>query len=272
MRFESAIPTRSTNIIRSTLKNIWVVIHDLHWGETSMETVAAWLDYIQKNREKIAGFIFAGDIFSNSCISHHNSQKPLYRPKGQYLKDEKTFATQILAPLEKALPKDCKKIYIMGNHDDWEDQIAETQPELAGVISHFDGLKLADKGWVRVPLGHAYKLGHLVVVHGEMLSGINAAKRALLIYGQSVLAGHMHNPQSCSQISPVDAKRKHMAWVAPISGSCNPDYARNKPNAWINGFSIVELHPHSNNFNVYPVITTKGTFSFGGTQYGKKSA
>jgi hypothetical protein len=233
-----------------------------------MQVVGAWLDFIKKNKASIAGFIFAGDIFSNTCISHHTAHQPLYRPKGQYLKDEKTFAEKILKPLEEALPKDCKKVYIIGNHDDWEVQIAETHPELDGVVSHYNGLKLADNGWELVPLGHAYKLGHLVVVHGEMLTGVNAAKKGLLIYGQSVLAGHLHAPSSATQISPVDGKRKHMCWVAPISGKCNPVYARNKPNAWMPGFTVVEMHENSKDFNVQPIIITGGRFSYGGRMYG----
>ena len=49
----------------------------------------------------------------------------------------------------------------------------------------------------------------------------------------------------------------------------NPVYVRNKPNAWVNGFSIIELQD-TGDFNVLPVVVSDGKFSYGGQLYGKR--
>ena len=141
------------------------------------------------------------------------------------------------------------------------------------MIERVDSLKLEERGWKIVPLGHSFKLGELNVIHGEILTGIGnqagafPAKKAIDIYSSNVLAGHTHAAQSFTKISPVEVKKKYMAWIAPILGACNPSYLRNRPTAWLNGFTIVELRDKGL-FNLYPVIVVDGKFSYGGKQYG----
>jgi hypothetical protein len=114
----------------------------------------------------------------------------------------------------------------------------------------------------------------LNIIHGEIVSGVGnqvsgqPAKKALEIYGSNVLLGHTHAPQSFAKISPVEAKKKYMAWVAPVLCTTNPAYLRNRPTAWINGFTIVELHSNGT-FNLFPIIVIDGKFSYGGKEYGR---
>jgi hypothetical protein len=58
------------------------------------------------------------------------------------------------------------------------------------------------------------------------------------------------SPQSLTKISPVEQKKKHCAWINPILGATHPDYLRNRPAAWLNGFSIVELYTANGFFNL----------------------
>jgi hypothetical protein len=256
-------------------KCIHVVVHDLHYPLWDKHTVYALFDFLSRNKNKIAGFGFAGDVFDNGCIAHHNQDKPLYRTQGAYMKDRKGFETDILTPLESILPKDAARWAIKGNHERFEDDFIEKHPELDGSLSHFDGLGLAARGWELIPLGHAKVIGHLTVIHGEILTGIGnqaglyPSRKAVELYGSNVLAGHTHSPQSYTRVSPVDHIRKFMGWIAPIAGRTNPSYLRNRPTAWLNGFTIVEMHPNGRNFNLYPVIVTEGVFSYGGEIYGK---
>lgn len=258
------------------MSSLYVVAHDIHYPKWSKPTYNAMLDFIARNRSKIKGFIFAGDAFDNEVISHHTKGKPLYRVRGGYMEDRKGFDKNILQPTEAVLPKDCEKVFIKGNHERFEDDFIEEHPELEGTVSHVDGLQLVEKGWKIIPLGHAYKIGKLTVIHGEVLTGIGnqastfPAKKAVDIYGTSVLAGHTHAPQSYTKISPVNDTDKFMAWIAPVLCTTNPSYLRNRPTAWLNGFTIVELRSDGA-FNVYPVIVIKGTFSFGGEEYGTKN-
>jgi hypothetical protein len=249
----------------------WVVAHDLHYPEYSKETWAALMEFIKD--VKPAGFIFGGDQFDNNEISHHTKGKPFYRERASYQRNTTGFTREILEPLDARL-KDAERVWIVGNHDRFEHDLIEEQPELEGIIERVDTLKLKERGWKVVPLGHAYKLGELNVIHGEILTGIGnqagafPARKAVELYGGNVLAGHTHAPQSFAKISPVEDKKKFMAWIAPILGGVNPAYLRNRPTAWLNGFTVVELRDKGM-FNCYPVVVIDGKFSYGGKLYGK---
>lgn len=252
---------------------IYVVAHDLHYPEYSKETWDAMIEFIKD--VKPAGFIFGGDQFNNEEISHHTKGKPFYRERASYKRNTDGFEREIFVSLDAALGTRAERVWIVGNHDRFEHDLIECQPELEGIIERVDALGLEKRGWKVVPLGHSFKLGELNVIHGEVVSGIGnqvsgqPAKKALEIYGSNVLLGHTHAPQSISKISPVEAKKKYMAWVAPILGKCNPAYLRNKPTAWMQGFTIVELRDKGL-FNLYPVIVVEGEFTFAGKLYGRK--
>jgi hypothetical protein len=245
----------------------WVWGYDMHYDQYDEPTWKALRKFIDDN--EIDGFGFGGDQFNNDEISHHTKGKPLYRERASFKRNTTNFTREILDPLEGSLGN-AERVWIIGNHDDWEHQLIEEQPELEGIIERADMIK--ERGWKVVPLGHSFKLGELNVIHGEILTGIGnqagayPAKKALEIYGGNVLAGHTHAPQSISKISPVEHKKKYMAWIAPILGRCNPTYLRNRPTAWLNGFTVVELR-EKGLFNLYPIIVIDGEFSYGGKLY-----
>lgn len=255
------MPTKKTST--------YVVAHDLHFPAMSKKTWNAMMEFIKDVKPQ--GFIFGGDQFDNNEISHHTKGKPFYRPRAEFNRNTTEFARNILGPLERSLG-DAERTWIIGNHDRFEHDLIEEQPELEGIIERVDTLKLEERGWDIVPLGHAKKLGELNVIHGEVLTGIGnqagafPAKKAIELYASNVLAGHTHAPQSFTKISPVEARKKYMAWIAPILGEVNPAYLRNRPTAWLNGFTIVELRAKGF-FNVYPVVVIDGTFCYGGKEY-----
>jgi hypothetical protein len=219
------------------------------------------------------GFVFAGDMFDNAEISHHNNAKGIYHERGSYKRNTERFDAEILRPIEAIMGRR-EKVWIVGNHDDWERQFIEENPELEGWMEREQALHLAERGWEIIPLGHAKRLGQLYVIHGEVLTGIGnqagayPSKKAVDIYGGCVLAGHTHAPQSYAKISPVEQRKKHMGWIAPILGACNPDYLRNRPTAWLNGFTVVEIYTANGFFNLYPIVVFKGKFCYGGRIYG----
>lgn len=261
-------------------RNLWVAAYDVHAPEVDKPTLAALLDFLQKNKKNIAGFVFGGDQLTNNEISHWTAGKPLHRPPGAFRKNTEWFNENVLKPVEDRLLPDTEKIWIEGNHDNYEYQLVEKQPELQGLVERPILLGLEDRGWSVIPIGHHYKLGKLLIIHGEALSGIGNqasiyhSKKAVENYGSSVLYGHMHSPQSYTRILPHDKRNKWSAWCAPIVGAVNPGYLRNRPTAWLNGFVIIELHKPGatdSNFNVYPITVSDGRFSFAGEVYGKKA-
>lgn len=250
----------------------YVIGADLHFPKLHRPTFEAMLEFIHDI--KPAGFIFQGDQFDNEEISHHNSNKPYYKERRSYIRNQENFATEILGPLEKALPRGASRTWIIGNHDDWEFQFVETHPELEGLVDRASALGLEEKGWEIIPLGHAKQLGELNVIHGEVLTGVGnqagmyPSRKAVEIYAGNVLAAHTHAPQSFTKISPVEQRKKHMGWINCILGATNPGYLRNRPTAWLNGFTVVELRSNGF-FNLYPIVVVDGKFAFGGKEYGK---
>lgn len=247
----------------------WVCLFDIHYPKYDKRTFNAAMQFIKAS--KPAGVLLGGDQLDNEEISHHNRNKPLYRERASYKRNSEGFDRDILKPLEQAVGN-AEKIWVIGNHCDWERQLIEENPELEGIIERPELLQLEKRGWKIIPLGHAYKLGELNVIHGEILTGIGnqagafPAKKAIEYYAGNVLAGHTHAPQSFTKISPVEVKKKYMAWISPIIGACNPSYLRNRPTAWLNGFTIVELRDKGL-FNLYPVVVIDGIFSYGGKEY-----
>ena len=254
---------------------LWVWAYDIHSPKVDWPTFNAMMDFLEKNRGKIRGFGFGGDQNDNEEISHHNKSKILFRGVGSYARNTELFNTKVLTPIEAALGAKVEKIWIEGNHDDWENQLVQEQPELLGTVERRKLLNLDRRGWVFISTGNVFRLGKLAVIHGETLTGLgnqaaaNHALRAVLAYGQSVLYGHIHSPQSAARIAPFGQKDKHMAWCSPISGKTNPTYLRNRPTAWVNGFTIVEVRKDGT-FNVAPIVVTRGVFNYGGVEYGSR--
>lgn len=249
----------------------WVAFYDVHYPKIDEPTKNALLDFLSKN--KVDGFTFGGDQLDFECISHHTKGKALYRPPKAYVKDIEGFDKNVLKPIEKLLRPETEKIWHIGNHERFEKDFVEEHPELEDLIDHTRILNLEARGWNIVPLGHSSRIGKLVVCHGEILTGIGnqagafPSKKAVEMYGASVLAGHTHAPQSYTKVSPVEHVQKWMGTIAPIGGRTNPGYLRNRPTSWLNGFVIIEVM-EGGNFNLYPVIVTKGQFSYGGKVYG----
>jgi len=252
----------------------YVSAADVHFPHVDYPTWNALMAFISDPAVALSGFIFQGDQFDNAEISHHNKSKPYYKEKASYKKNQTDFLLKILHPLEAALDtKGVKeRVWIQGNHDDWEFQFIEEHPELEGMLDRRTALELDERGWEFIPLAHAKVIGDLNVIHGEILTGIGnqagmyPARKAVELYGGNVLAAHTHAPQSYTKISPVEQKKKYMGWIAPIVGNVNPVYLKDRPTALLNGFTIIEVHPNGH-FNLFPVIISEGEFAYGGKLY-----
>lgn len=248
-----------------------IAVYDLHYPKIHKPTVKCYMEMVDDIKPDT--FIFGGDQFHFDCISHHTKQTPIFRTRRSYLNDIEGFDTEILKPLESKLPRNCEKVWIIGNHEDWEQDLINEQPELEDAIGHVKLLRLLQRGWKVIPLGHAYKLGKLFCVHGEVLTGIGnqagmyPSRKAVELYAGSVLAGHTHAPQTFTKVSPVEHTNKWQGHISPIAGNVNPEYLRNRPTAWLNGFNTIEYFSNGN-YNYYPIIVSSGICSYGGKVYG----
>jgi hypothetical protein len=243
---------------------LYVAAFDLHWPKPHKPTVNAMLDFVRKNN--IDGFIFGGDVFDNDHVSHHNKGKISIEASGTIAKDTKTFDDGLFTELNQILPKSCRKIWMDGNHDDWLNQYLEQHPQMAGSIERQNTLHLKSRGWEYFPCGSIVRIGRLCFIHGETLGGKYHAQTAVDRYCTNVAYGHFHTMQSAVKILPHNAEQRWVAQSFPAMCGLNPTYLRNKPTAWVNGFGIFEFYD-GGFFNMWPVVVTRGRFTFGGRVY-----
>lgn len=241
------------------------MLADIHFPAYDRATFRCALDFMRSN--PIAGVVLLGDQLDNAEISHHNVGKPIFKPTGEYAKNTAGFDRDILRPIEAAIGKDAERVWQIGNHCDWENQLVQAMPELKGTIERPILLRLRERGWKVNPLGESFKHGKLTHFHGESLSGQFHAKKAVETFCCNCVYGHFHTLQTHTKALPYDAKQKWIATCLPIVGSINPGYVKNKANAWTNGFGVVEYFA-GGLFDLYTVIVSGRQCAYGGKIYG----
>ena len=212
--------------------------------------------------------VYMGDQLSLDCISGWNKRKPLLKEGQRLIKDYENFNEDILQIHEKLTSRDTRRTFMIGNHEERVNWYIEEHPELESLIDIDRNIKLTERGYKIIPYNGIYKIGKLSVIHGYYWNKYHAAK-TLEAFGGNVVYAHVHNPQMYAKVSPVDRKEYHMATALPCLCNIKPDYKKNAPIFWVNGFGIVEHLPATGFFNIYPIIIIDGSFMFNGKYYGR---
>lgn len=143
---------------------LWVCLYDIHYPQYDRKTFRSILTFIRKN--EVHGLLLGGDALDLSCVSHWNKDLPGNKRKGELKSDLDGFEREILRPLEALLPRDCEKVFLVGNHErTLEQDLSETMPELDGMIDFKQYLRLAERGFKVIPLGGDYEIGELLCIH-----------------------------------------------------------------------------------------------------------
>jgi len=239
-------------------------IHHPHYDERVMDAVGQFIVDYKPNE-----IVYMGDQLSLDCISYWNKQKPLLKEGQRLIKDYKNFDKDILQVHEGLTTPDTRRTFMIGNHEERVNLYIEEHPELEELIDIDRNLNLTERGYKIIPFNGIYKIGKLSVIHGFYWNMYHARKTLDAFEGNVVYA-HVHNPQLYAKVSPLDRKGYHMATCLPCLCNIKPDYKKNTPNFWINGFGIVEHLPASGFFNLYTIIIVEGSFMWNGTYYGKE--
>jgi hypothetical protein len=109
---------------------------DIHYPEYDKPTKRASFGFL--GRVEIGGFIFGGDQHNNDCISYHTKNEPLYRMRRAFKDETDGFEQDFLTPLEKALAKSTRKVWINGNHERFAADVVEEMPELDGQLDRVE--------------------------------------------------------------------------------------------------------------------------------------
>ncbi|MCA1840035.1 MAG: metallophosphoesterase, partial [Actinobacteria bacterium] len=249
----------------------FVGLWDLHYGyerkgghKTPLHDTKALgiaLDFIRDFKPDHV--ILGGDILDCGSVSHHNHGKPGATEGLKLLTDATELKAKLIDPIDKLVPR-AKKVYIVGNHEDWLNDLEQQIPALEGIINVQSLLKL-NKTWNVVPQGEAYKLGKLVFVHGDQIKGgVHAAKWAVDTFGRNIFFGHIHTHQSYTKVSALDL-HGHTGTAVPCLCKKNPNYGGGSPNRWQQGF--LYGYQDETSFNAYVVTIVDGRAFVNGKLY-----
>ena len=243
-----------------------VLLPDIHYPHYEQRVMEAVNDFIEDYDPD--ELVYMGDQISLDCISGWNKRRPLLKEGLRLLKDYYGFDYHVLQTHETITRPDIRRTFMIGNHEQRIEWYCEEHPELEGMIDIIRHLELEERGYNIIPFNEIHTVGKLSVIHGFYWNKYHAAK-TLEAFEGNVAYAHVHNPQMYAKVSPIDRKGYHTATSLPCLCNIKPDYKRNAPNFWINGFGIVEHLPATGFFNLYTIIIIDGSFMYNGTYYGK---
>ena len=207
--------------------------------------------------------IYLGDALQMDCVSHWMADKRRSLEGQRLIADYNGFNT-ILDRHTRLVP-DAKRVYILGNHEDWVRQYLDLHPQMEGLLEVERGLRLSERGFTVVPFGQIYRIGKLHYMHG-VYTNEHHAKSTVLNFQRSVRYGHTHDIQHHTWVSPVDILDRHTASSVGCLCDINPHYMKLKPNRWMHAINVAYIR-RDGNFSDYTIPIIQGRFTFEGKDY-----
>lgn len=241
---------------------------DTHMKNADLHALAAYLEFAQWYQPHLA--IIGGDLMDAEGISHWPSNS--LEPK-QFI-PEVIQTRMYLDELRQSVGKNCKIIYIEGNHEDWIKQaMVAKMPEFfnglqeLGLMPNLSALlDLEKRDITLIPVNELLKIGKAFFTHG-LFSGGNHPKKHLDTVKANIYYFHTH-----------DVLTHHAPSVggyieaASLGCLCKLDapFLRGKPNNWVHAFGIFEFQ-RNGNYSFYCPKIFNGVFSFAGKNFGSIS-
>lgn len=249
----------------------YLAAFDLHYGyerksghKVPLHDIKAWQALMKFAKDfKPDVFILGGDTLDCGCISHHNKKKPGNVEGLRLLADAAECREAVIDEVEAL---DCDElVYLIGNHEDWLNDLVTEMPSLEGIVD-IKALLQLDK-WKVVDQGGVYNLGKLTFLHGDTVKGgEHVAKAAVINYERSVRFGHHHTHQAYTKCSPLDYKNAKSGVAVPCLCSKTPKYGEGAPNRWVQGFNYGYVGK-GGMFSDYVVTIIDGCFTANNKSY-----
>jgi hypothetical protein len=250
----------------------FVALFDAHWGfenrgghKVSLHDPKA-LDVAMQfiSDFKPHNIILGGDMLDCAAVSHHNKGKAGTVEGLRLFSDATELRSTVITPIEQIAKG--QLTYIIGNHEAWLNQLVEETPGLAGIVEAEHLLKLSSR-WDVIPQGESTRLGKLVFVHGDQLSGgEHIAKAATTVWEANIRFGHYHTYQVYTKTSPKDVNG-HTGVSVPCLCKKSPSYGKGAPNKWMQGFLWGYTDGLDKVFNDYVTVIVNGKAMINGKTY-----
>ena len=224
------------------------------------------IELLKDYRRDIKGFHLMGDFMDINTLSSHDKGK-FTAVKGLTLDDEYDAGNVLLDAFEDALPNDCWKTYLYGNHEDrWNRWMSNMDNAKTPLASPTKGLNLIERGyqvkdrWSQdfFTIGNNFE-----IFHGIYFS-VHCAKAHLDKLPNSCAFVHTHR----SQVYREGQRAAYNIGSCADFNSKAFGYATRPMKAqWSNGFAInmVDSNGVSNVTQIH--VNPDGKFYFGGKQY-----
>ena len=205
--------------------------------------------------------VIGGDAHSYPSVSAWDSDQSRNLDGGTIKQNHEELNKIVLEPVRKASSK-AQIIYLEGNHEYRLVRACASIPNLR----NYAELKLNIPKDIKLyPMNIPYRANeNLVYVHGIYINKYHA-RATVEAYHTSVIYGHVHSFQSHTTVSPVDYSHFYKGQSIGSLSHLNPDWMKNRPNAWVNGFSYTYVENGS--FWDTPVVIVKNTFWALGRRY-----
>lgn len=242
-------------------------VTDLHWGYAAGRKPIHNLKALNAFEQFVEDFqpdtlILGGDMLDCSMLSHWNKESRRDVEGLRILNDARELDKHIAR-----MKASCGQlVYIIGNHEDWLDQLEDKYPGLDGLLDvrhllpSLDGCKVVERGG-------SYRIGKLWFIHGDQFSGgEHIAKKAVEAYGRNIRFGHFHTAQVHTKFSALDAEDVKTGICVPGLCKRNPSYGKGSPNRWTQGFLWGHVWPNGH-FNDQITLIVDNKFIANGKEY-----
>jgi predicted phosphodiesterase len=242
--------------INSTIKK-HLIVSDTHAPYQNKRAVAAMCEFSLEYKPDC--IIHIGDVGDFKSISHWMKNKRL-ELQGLNIQDDLDAACSLLKEIASTAPE-AEKMVLLGNHDHWVYDYVNEHPELSKTINVASSYHAV--GWKTTPWNELYRIGKLYTTHGLFINKYHANSTVHSL-SASCLYGHSHDHQVFPE-SFLDGEK--MAMSIGCLCDMNPEYLKNRPKKWMNGFATVDVLPNGQFFPDFIKIID-GRFSKMGKIYG----
>ena len=184
------------------------------------------------------------------------------------IEEEVCSANELLDEIDRAVPRNCVKFMVGGNHEARYERYMINEAarakdkRLHKFSTWFDEYKLHKRRWSHCEYGEYYELGKIIFTHGWYSSG-NHAQRHLSLWHKNVFYGHTHQFQVATGVG-LDGRPILSASIGTLSKHDLSYLVGKPPVNWLNMFSYIDSRDDGS-FTPHFVSIVDGKF----TELGK---
>lgn len=228
-----------------------VFVGDIHYPFHNRRCMKILFGFLADFQPDYFGLM--GDQLDLDMISTHTKGKLKLLEERRIFKDYKGFQKDVLNVLDDILKDDCKKWFVIGNHEDRVDRLLDEEPRWEGGMEIENNLDLED--YTIIKYNDSIEIGEMEFIHGDPCNEFHA-KKNLMTYGSNIFNWHVHTNQVYTMQSPSRRLPKQGVSIGCLCDK-NPHYMRNKPSRWVHQFLFFHMF-EDGTFTYYTPIIING--------------